>query len=134
MQMLILIGIILVGFGVFLYLKKPAKKRPQRSKTTSPGPAVSPYLSVSIMSPRACCQAANDLIGSKFLVKNAPTLPLADCGQAGCRCGYIHHADRRDEDADRRALYGLRSELHSMHTGNERRERKGRRAADFAMA
>jgi hypothetical protein len=132
--MLILVVVLLAGAGVFLYMKKPAKKKPGRNKSSRSRPAVSQYSSVSIMTPSVCCGAASDLVGSKFLVKNAPKLPLPACDRAGCKCGYMHHTDRRDEDAERRAMYGMRSELHALHTGNERRERKGRRAVDFSMA
>ncbi|MEH6609009.1 MAG: hypothetical protein V7696_06540 [Halioglobus sp.] len=135
MQMLILVAVLLAGVAVFLYMKKPAKKKPGRNKSSSRSrPAVSQYSSVSIMAPKVCCEAASDLAGSKFLVKSAPKLPLPACDRAGCKCGYMHHKDRRDEDADRRAMYGMRSELHALHTGKERREHRGRRAVDFAMA
>lgn len=93
-----------------------------------------PYQSLSLMLPVAHCGAASSLADKRFLKRDAPSLPLKDCDRTSCKCGFIKHNDRREDEEDRRALYGLRAELHAIHSGDERRKRRGRRAGDFAMA
>jgi hypothetical protein len=42
------------------------------------------------------CAAAHDLRKKRFLSKEAPSLPLPECGnRSGCECTYKHHEDRR---------------------------------------
>ncbi|MFT6957610.1 MAG: hypothetical protein ACJAYC_002623 [Halieaceae bacterium] len=133
-QILVVSAVFLAGLAIWLYTRKPLKEKLARIKRRRSFPAAFQYSSVSIITPKVCCEAASDFVGVKFLVKNAPKLPLPGCDQAAASAFNRHHADRRDEDAQRRALYGLRSELHPLHTGKERRERKERRVMDFAMA
>jgi len=110
---------------------KPAKRSGRKARQAQDH---NPYQSMSLMLPIAHCDAISSLADRRFLKREAPSLPLKDCDKATCKCGFIKHADRREEDDDRRALYGLRAEMHAIHTGNERRKRRGRRAGDFAMA
>jgi hypothetical protein len=70
------------------------------------------------------CEAVKKLEGKRFLSKEAPRLPLPDCGAEHCRCRYVHFKDRRGDDrrtlyksplfvsADRRAITARR-QLHS---------------------
>jgi len=41
------------------------------------------------------CAQARALAGKRFLSREAPTLPLKDCGSPQCECRYEHHDDRR---------------------------------------
>ena len=50
---------------------------------------------VSIAPGDRCCAAARDLVGQRFLSREAPTLPLAGCTQSNCSCRYAHYDDRR---------------------------------------
>ena len=133
--------ILLIGGAAFVIVMawKLLKSNPDKSARRSGRKARqaqdhSPYQSMSLMLPIAHCNAASSLADRRFLKREAPSLPLKDCDKATCKCGFIKHTDRREDDDDRRALYGLRAELHAIHTGNERRKRRGRRASDFAMA
>lgn len=112
---------------------KPAKRAGRKGQQAQ-AQDHNPYQSLSLMLPIAHCNAASSLADKRFLKREAPSLPLKECDKATCKCGFMKHTDRREEDEDRRALYGLRAELHAIHTGNERRKRRGRRASDFAMA
>jgi len=47
-----------------------------------------------VAGPRACA-AAKALAGQRFLSREAPSLPLKDCGSAQCECHYAHYDDRR---------------------------------------
>jgi hypothetical protein len=50
---------------------------------------------VSILPGPRCCDEARGLRGKKFLSREAPQLPLKNCGLANCTCRYEHHQDRR---------------------------------------
>ncbi len=134
MAILILGAIAILGVVLFVVFKSGAEQPASHGKKTSSANPSARYSSVSIMTPRSCCQAAQALVSSRFLVREAPQLPLEKCNLTHCKCGYIRHEDRRDDGGDRRAMYGLRSELHALHSGEERRHRRGRRAGDLAMA
>lgn len=69
------------------------------------------------------CPAARRLGETRFLVAQAPRLPLADCDLPDdCECVYRHHADRRARERRRAAGAGGGS--------SERRAAGGRRATD----
>ena len=44
--------------------------------------------------PRAC-KEARELQGKRFLSREAPLLPLRNCGSPQCECRYEHYDDRR---------------------------------------
>jgi len=144
MQIFLAIFLVTIGIGVFLVMRKPTQSKKATAKApkqkTGNGPAAKssasdfPFQSVSIMTAKICCDGATNLSGQKFLIKQAPKLPLSQCTSCACKCGYIRHTDRRDDDGDRRALYGLRAELHALQNDHERRTRTGRRSIDFAPA
>ncbi|MEP6388943.1 MAG: hypothetical protein ABJ056_03370 [Halioglobus sp.] len=110
---------------------KPAQRPGHKARQAQ---SHNPYQSLSLMLPIAHCNAASSLADKRFLKREVPSLPLKGCDKATCKCGFLKHSDRREDEDDRRALYGLRAEMHAIHTGTERRKRRGRRASDFAMA
>jgi hypothetical protein len=75
--------------------------------------------------PRAC-GAARKYHGIRFLSKDAPILPLADCRAPLCTCRFRHHEDRRS--SLRRAADIIASAAH--WAGQERRRSHGRRVND----
>ena len=134
MQIALILLLLFVGVAAFLMLRQPAQKKPTTRARPASTPPASRYSSVSIMLPKNCCASAQSLVGARFLTKEAPQLPLANCNTTPCKCGFMRHEDRREEDEDRRAIHGLRAELHALHTGEERRQRRGRRSYDLSMA
>jgi hypothetical protein len=79
-------------------LFKKAKGLFGREAEQKPAPAKkaqTTYHSVSIMPGPRCCAAARDLVGQRFLSREAPPLPLKDCDRPECQCRYEHHQDRR---------------------------------------
>jgi hypothetical protein len=50
---------------------------------------------VSIVPGYRCCHEARELAGTRFLSREAPALPLKNCGSDNCSCRYEHHEDRR---------------------------------------
>ena len=83
---------------------------------------VNPHHSVAIKPGNPCCDAAQKLRGKRFLSRDAPPLPLRDCGAEKCACTYQHFDDRRS-GIDRRRV--------GSHPANERRGSRGRREDDL---
>lgn len=106
--------------------KPPARKKGRRQQDYTPHP----YHAVSC---EGQCEALETFRDKRFLVRNAPPLPVPSCQAQHCNCRYVHFDDRRMARGDRRGLHGLRSALFSQTDGTERREQRGRRATDFAF-
>ena len=85
-----------------------------------------PYHAVSIVPGESSCRAARDLRLRRFLSREAPPLPLADCTASTCRCSYRHYEDRRTKS--RRA--SDRIGRPAAWPGAERRSLGGRRQND----
>lgn len=142
MELVVAVIVMFVGVGILLLRRQTGGGSSVRSSTRPPpdsnrarsGSARAPYQAVSIMTPRLCCQSATTIEGRKFLVPEAPRLPLADCDHGSCKCGYIRHTDRREDDHERRGPPGLKSELYALESGEERRATRGRRWSDYSMA
>ena len=62
---------------------------------TEHGRVFNPFHAVSIAPGPEACEAAQVRAGKRFLSREAPRLPLAECGNPECRCRYQHHDDRR---------------------------------------
>lgn len=87
-----------------------------------------PFQAISIYRGLICCEMARQFSDHRFLVRDAPPLPLAGCNMGKtCKCKYIKHRDRRSEP--RRLMdFGMAAHLFD---GRERRDRKsGRRSKD----
>lgn len=67
-----------------------------------------------IVDKQNCCQAALAIADKRFLVEQIPKLPLADCDQAQCGCGYDRFDDRRNDARRASDLgYDMASQLHN---------------------
>jgi hypothetical protein len=87
-----------------------------------------PWHAVTVVTGPSCCEAARALPPTRYLSRDAPRLPLADCMSPGaCSCSYKHFVDRRGLPRRKDDLSGLRRGLHS---GTERRTVRGRREDD----
>ena len=99
----------------------------RREPPAATGP-LRPFQAISIYRGVNCCELARKFSEHRFLVRDAPPLPLAGCSLAKtCQCKYIKHRDRRAEP--RRLIdFGMAARLFD---GRERRARGGgRRAKD----
>jgi hypothetical protein len=74
---------------------------------------------------RGACDGARALEGQRFLVKDAPSLPLKGCTAAQCSCSFGKLSDRRTEG--RRLEHGGLSA--TLFLTNSRRKKRDRRAA-----
>jgi hypothetical protein len=110
-----LLGGLLARFG--------ARKEPLQAT----GP-LRPFQAISIYRGLVCCEMARKFSEHRFLVRDAPPLPLSGCSMSSkCQCKYIKHKDRRAE-ARRLIDFGVASRLFD---GRERRTRGGgRRSRD----
>lgn len=89
------------------------------------------FHAVSIHGPGSACTAAKELRETRFLSDDAPDLPLPTCSnRSACRCRYRHFDDRRI-DFRRDVDFGLPSRI---PPGDERRQVRGRRVSDLAVA
>ncbi|MCX4193165.1 hypothetical protein [Methylophaga sp. OBS1] len=108
-------------------------RRKQNAAAPAPKP-VNPYAAVKIKPIKhEACEAAYEASCRIFLAREAPTLPLRDCGKPNdCRCSYVHYKDRRHER--RRSSNIQTQELHieGYPTERERRDTvwRGRRKTD----
>jgi hypothetical protein len=109
--------------------RAPAPKQLQPRTTAAPR-LVRDFRAVSIAPKSVACPAAKQVNGKRFLIREAPRLPLAGCTlPEQCRCRYDKHDDRRQHD--RRHPYG--NGLGIADPDAERRQKKtrGRRATDL---
>ena len=90
-----------------------------------------PYHAVSC---RGACKALRGMRNKRFLVKDAPPLPVPSCTEKRCKCKYVHHEDRRATKTDRRSIEMLRTELFKYDKNRDRRKSLGRRRSDLALA
>ena len=68
------------------------KRRPNRS-----------FRAVSIVpAGGSCCPACDATRNQRFLLEEAPKLPLVQCTALECLCHYRHHSDRRQYKPGRR--------------------------------
>lgn len=104
----------------------PAKK-PASGASPRPKQLARDYRAVSLASNSSCTAARQGPGTRRYLLREAPRLPLADCPTpASCTCRFLKYADRRDDD---RRLLG-ETETGRWYAGTERRRRKGRRSAN----
>lgn len=141
MELALAVLVVVIGAAVFLMRRSrtsaraaPSRDRPAQADRTNRQGASTQYQAVAIMTPRACCGSARELEGKRYLVREAPKLPLATCDATACKCGYMRYPDRRDDEGDRRGPPGLKSELFALNEGEDRRSSRGRRWADFSLA
>ena len=108
-------------------------KKSNSTKTVKPQ-QLKPYRGTSIAFEESACDAVKAIGRKRFLLSDGdtPMLPLSGCDASRCKCKYMHHDDRRDDDHDRRLSAALKTELYE-DTGSENRRLKtrGRRKSDL---
>jgi hypothetical protein len=88
--------------------------------------SIQPWHAVTITASSRSCAAAQACKGKRFLSKDAPRLPLAECDATRCECKYRHFADRRG--APRR--HEDKGAAPAVRKDSNRRNTRGRRAVD----
>ncbi|HZF15898.1 MAG TPA: hypothetical protein VE046_08175 [Steroidobacteraceae bacterium] len=82
----------LAGATIALFAQSwPKEESPPRRRTGRYFRAVS----IVPTGVAGCCAACEALSSRRYLLKDAPKLPLAQCTAVECNCRYRHHSDRR---------------------------------------
>jgi hypothetical protein len=100
-----------------------AKKTAEQVRSTAQASA---YHAVSVLPGTDACAAAYRFSGQRFLSRQAPRLPLPSCDTKACGCRFKHHKDRR-AGPRRNSDIGM---VMAGFSGNERRQKRGRRVTD----
>ncbi len=87
------------------------------------------WRSVKIRPGLICCEQASEMTEQIFLAREAPHLPLPECGEPECRCHYLFLDDRRSGQ-DRRDNLGKLADFFPT-SAEDRRQLPGRRMADL---
>jgi hypothetical protein len=96
----------------------------QSTKTVSPD---KDYRAVLIAPGVTCCLAANISSDERYLLRDAPRLPLAACTKpAACSCRYTKVHDRRAADRRQTGIW----ETTRWFTGTEKRSGRNRRSGE----
>lgn len=140
MEIAVIVILLALVIGVFLKMRagpqKPvesagkSKTRKKAARTEARSSASKSYKAVSIIPGSNPCEAVLTFEGRRLLVEDAPKLPLTDCGSSSCSCKYVRHEDRRDTREERRQPFSMRTDLHGITGGEEKRQRAGRRGTD----
>lgn len=104
------------------------REEPEPAAAEPPKP-VQRFHAVSIVTGARACDAAKQLADKRFLSRDAPPLPLKNCGSSQCECRYVHHGDRRKGG---RRVHDLGVALDGYFDGAEQRDKskRGRRKTD----
>jgi hypothetical protein len=97
--------------ALLVELRNPDERQPRRPRSRR-------FRAVSIvpMDGTSCCPACDALAARRFLLREAPKLPLADCVASACTCRYRHHSDRRRVNPGRRVRdFGQSQPLYDGH-------------------
>jgi len=115
-----LLLVLIIGAAVFLVVKSRSKA------SDAPGQkSHGKWEGMAFQADAHCCNAAEGLNGKRFLIAEAPKVPLADCSDpALCKCKLRPIKDRRSGD-DRRELVGALSR--EMPIGDERANKRSGR-------
>lgn len=114
--------------------RKPARVKRSQIRTPIESAPRKSYRATSVVFEDDACDAVKAIGGRRFLKseRNAPILPLPECGSPRCGCKYVHYEDRRDDDHDRRLVAALQTQLYESGGETERRKHKrGRRKTDL---
>ena len=111
--------------GVRVLIETKADAEPGAPAKARRGP-VQPWHAVTIAAPPSACAAARACKGKRFLSKDAPWLPLAECDATRCPCKYRHFADRRGPPR----RHDEKGAAPTVKKEGNRRSTRGRRAVD----
>ena len=114
--------------------RNPGGSTTKAAKKKKPVPVHNPYKAVSLVAGDSACESVKAARDRRYLVGEAPRLPLPGCDPALCTCKYQHMDDRREFQDDRRHPSALMADLYSTTTGepNRRARKRGRRESDWA--
>lgn len=96
-------------------------KTVHKGHTGNPWRDLDKYCSVSICCPEEACTAAKSKAGLRYLLEDAPELPLRKCNAGECACSYASYRDRRGFLSNRRSNSRLEAKpSEKLWRGNRR--------------
>ena len=99
----------------------------KRKASGHEGERDSVYAAVSIACGKGACFRAEAIAGIRFLLAEAPGLPLNNCSAETCTCRYSHFRDRRSFLSNRRSSATLESNGPAGRFSRNRRRGPNRR-------
>jgi hypothetical protein len=133
------IAVVILLFSAVYHHKRKQQKTNESPSLASRRRALNPetqFRCVEIRTSSTACLAARNYKGQKFLMEQAPVLPLNACTNHRCDCRFVRYSDRRAND--RRATLAIANQI--IGNGqlnaekNDRRKYTDRRKASPAMA
>lgn len=104
-------------------------KKLLQPESAVPAPRILPWRAVEIVPAKGACPAARALKGKRYLVDEAPRLPLTHCSSSDtCTCSYRKLPDRRTDLRREQDDTGIRR---FMQPSEDRRRKRGRRKSDL---
>ena len=91
------------------------------------------FRGVSLVCDESACEGVRALEKMRYLVGEAPLVPIPACTSPRCTCKYAHHEDRREGERDRRHPQSDTAPHTTEPFKIERREKRGRRATDWLI-
>lgn len=129
---IVALAMVLIVFAAIVnYLRVGGPINDDRRRTGVDKYQANKYHAVAIARNSVACAAAAQLVGRRYLSKEAPLLPVTGCMAKPCRCRYVHYADRRSDD--RRFPFGVRRSSEPHVQGIERRSGERRKAPDLVL-
>ena len=104
------------------------------SKKTQGPSSADAFRAVTVRPGSQACAAVSELGERRYLLADAPRLPLQECDVEHCTCRYIRHQDRRDIQRERRSSPATTTMVYLQQGHADRRGTRGRRKQDWVMA
>ena len=119
--------IVVVYIAAVVLLLNPWSRSSQKLRTKK-HLASDPFIAVSLVCESESCEEIGVLEDQRFLVNEAPAIPLQQCTSEVCGCRYHHYKDRRSH-SDRRQT----PKRAGGEEGFDRRGIRGRRKSDWSL-
>ena len=129
--MIQVLSIVFLAAAAVAWWHHAARQKERRAALAARRDSRNPYHCVEVRAGTPACEAVRHLGNVRFLSAEAPALPLSGCTLQACRCSYVHHDDRREDD--RRNPYGQWSNVPSTIPGERRKRTDRRRSQDSAF-
>jgi hypothetical protein len=96
-----LLGVLLVLTIAWLFVRVRQNNTAAKADSRPKPKKQNKYQAVAIQNSENSCDAAKAMTGRRFLVREAPRLPLDDCDFGDCRCKYANYDDLRSNSERR---------------------------------
>ena len=119
--------IVIVYIAAVVLLLNPWSRGSLNTRTKKHS-SIDPYRAISLACDSESCEEMALMGGRRYLIDDAPDIPLQQCSTGVCGCRYVHHEDRRSS-IDRRLVSRRTKEGEAP----DRRDIRGRRKSDWSL-